>query len=130
MNVILKGVSAIALSLSAVAAFAAPAFLTTYNNTNEESNAFVAGTIPSPHPTAPHSTRQVSWTLVKIACYGHSTNNKCTALIKMATNTANPIPVGTVTMDLLTGDITPKTLSANGYTITVNGIATATITKD
>ncbi|TAL62671.1 MAG: hypothetical protein EPN84_06120 [Legionella sp.] len=130
MNVILKSFTAIALSLSAATALAAPVYLTTHNNTDEESNAFVAGTIPSPYPTAPHSTRQVYWNMVKIACYGHSTNGKCSALIKMKTNTPNPVEVGSLTMDLATGDITPKTLTANGYTVTVNGIAEASIAKD
>lgn len=130
MNVMLKSLSAITLSLSAAAALAAPTYLTTHNNTNEESNAYVAGTIPSPYPTAAHSTRQVYWNMVKLACFGHSTNGKCSALIKMATNTAHPIVVGTLTMDLNSGDITPKRLSGNGYTLTVNGSGEATINKD
>ncbi len=130
MNLMLKSLSAITLSLSAAAAFAVPSYLTTHNNTNVESNAFVAGSIPSPYPTAPHSTRQVYWNLVKIACYGHSTNGKCSALIKMATNTANPITVGTVTMDLASGDISPKRLTGNGFTLTVNGPGEASISKD
>lgn len=129
MKLILKSISAITLSLSAIAAFAAPTYLTTHNNTNEESNAFVAG-VPSPYPTPAQSTRQVYWNLVRIACYGHSTGNQCSAVIKMATNTANPIEIGTVSMDLTTGDINPKVISAQGYTLTVTGIAEATITKN
>lgn len=130
MNFMLKSLTAITISLSAAAALAAPTYLTTHNNTNEESNAFVAGTIPSPYPTAPHASRQVYWTMVKLACYGHTTDGKCSALIKMATNTANPIEIGYVSMDLNSGDITPKKLSAKGYTLTVTGVAEATINKD
>lgn len=130
MNLMLKSLSAITLSLSAAAALAAPTYLTTHNNTNLESNAFVAGTIPSPYPTAPHATRQVYWNMVRVACYGHTTNNKCSAVIKMATNTASPITLGTMTMELTTGDITPKKLSANGFTLTVNGPGETTISKD
>jgi hypothetical protein len=130
MNSILKGLSVITLSLGTAVTFAAPAFLTTHNNTNEESNAYVAGTIPSPYPTAPHSDNQVFWNMVKIACYGHTSNNKCSAAIKMATNTANPIVLGTVIMDLETGDISPKRISENGYTFIVNGPGEVTINKN
>lgn len=130
MNLMLKSISAIALSLSAASALAIPTFLTTHNNTDVESNAYVAGTIPSPHPTKAHTTRQVPWNMVRLACYGHTTGGKCSALIKMATNTANPVNIGYVSMQLDTGDITPKTLSANGYTLTVNGPGEATINKN
>lgn len=129
MNLI-KSFSAIVLSLSAVTAFASPAFLITHNNTGAESNAFIAGTIPSPYPTAANSTRQIRWNMVKLACYGHATANKCPALVKMATNTDKPVDLGMMTMDLDTGDITPKKLSSNGYTLTINGPGEATITKN
>ncbi|USQ14999.1 hypothetical protein J2N86_06805 [Legionella lytica] len=129
MNLIIKSLSAVALSLSAITSFAAPAYLVTHNNTSEESNAFVAGA-PSIYPTAPNSTRKVYWNLVKLACHGHTTNGKCPAVIKMATNTANPIVVGTVEMELSTGDISPKQIIANGYTLTVNGPGEASINKN
>lgn len=130
MNSMLKSISALVLSLTAAGALAVPSNLTTHNNTDVESNAFIAGTIPSPYPTLAHSTRQVPWNMVRFACYGNTTNGKCSALIKMATNTANPIDIGYVMMELDTGNITPKTLSAKGYTLTVNGPGEATITKD
>ncbi len=130
MNSICKGFSAIALSLSAVTAFASPTYLITHNNTNEESNAYIAGTIPSPHPTHANSTKQLHWNMVKLACFGHAPGGKCPALIKMATNTPNPINIGMVIMDLATGDITPKQISENGYTFIVNGPGEASISKD
>ncbi len=130
MNLLLKSITAITLSLSAAAALAAPVYFTTHNNTNEESNAFIDGTIPSPYPTAPHSTKNVYWNMVKLACWGHTNNGKCTALVKMATNTSNPIEIGTLSMDLESGDITPKTISAKGYTLKINGPGEATITKN
>jgi hypothetical protein len=132
MKLILKSLSAMTLGLSVFSATAAvPSYLVTHNKTNVESNAYIAG-VPSIYPTPAQSTRQVAWNLVRIACYGHSTNNKCSAVIKMATNTTNPIVLGTLTMDLTTGDITPKVLSAQGYTITVNPsvLGDTTITKD
>ncbi|CAM2947073.1 hypothetical protein [Legionella worsleiensis] len=130
MNLMLKSISAIALSLSAATAFAVPTYLITHNNTNVESNAFIAGTIPSPYPTPANSTRQVYWNMVKMACYGHTTNGRCSALIKMATNTSAPIELGYVSMELDSGDISPKVLSAKGFTLTVNGPGEATITRN
>lgn len=130
MKLLAKSFAALALSLSAVTAFAMPSHLITHNNTNEESNALIAGTIPSPYPTAAHSTRKVHWNLVRLACYGHTNNGKCAALIKMATNTSSPIEIGYVYMDLATGDIEPKVFSAKGYRFTVNGAGEATIDKE
>lgn len=130
MNLILKGLSVMTLSLGTAASFAAPAYLTSHNNTNFESNAYVAGTIPSPYPTAPNSTNQVFWNLVKMACYGHTANGKCPATIKMASNTADPIVIGTVVMDLESGDINPKRISDNGFTLVVNGPGEVSLYKN
>jgi len=130
MKLILKSLSAIALGLSVfTAATAAPSYLITHNKTNVESNAYIA-TVPSIYPTAAQSTRQVAWNLVRIACFGHSKDNKCSAVIKMATNTTNPVVLGTVTMDLTSGDITPKAITSQGYTLTVNGPGETTISKN
>ncbi|MFA6302621.1 MAG: hypothetical protein WC627_05750 [Legionella sp.] len=130
MKVLLKSLSALTLILTAATSFAMPEHLTTHNLTNTESNAFVAGHIPSPYPTPANSSRQVYWNMVRLACFGYTTDNKCSALIKMDTNTPNPVELGTVTMDLTTGDIQPKQMSNNGYTMTVNGPGETTITRD
>lgn len=130
MKFMLRSLSVMALTLSAATAFATPAHLVTHNNTDKESNAFIAGTIPSPYPTAAHSTRKVYWNMVRLACYGHVVDGRCPAVIKMETNTSNPIVIGTVSMNIESGDITPKKLSSNGYTLTVNGPGESTITKD
>ena len=129
MKLILKSVSAIILSLSALTALAAPTHLITHNNTSEQSNAYIAG-IPSPYPTAANSTGKVFWNLVRMACYNHSADGTCTAEIRMATNTPTPIVVGNLTLNLTTGDINPKSLTANGYTLTVNGPGETTISKN
>lgn len=129
MNRLLKSVTVGALSLLTAAAFAAPQQLITHNTTNVESNAFIDGTIPSQHPTKAHSDGKVFWTIVKMACFGHTTNGKCSALIKMATNTAAPVILGTVSMDLESGDITPKQIIANGYMLTVNGPGETTLSE-
>ncbi len=119
------------LSLFAATAIAVPPKqLITHNRTDVESNAFVAGTIPSQHPTRAHSDGVVFWAAVKMACFGHTNGDKCSALIKVATNTATPIDIGYVEMDIKTGDITPKQIIANGYTITVDGPGETTITTN
>ena len=115
----------------AAIALAAPLVLITNNNTDEQSRAFIDGTHPSHHPVPARTTRQIYWNMVKIACFEHtSSDNKCSAVIRMATDTLKPIDIGTVSMDLETGDITPKLQSSNGYTLTVNGPGETTITKN
>jgi hypothetical protein len=130
MNDVAKCFTFIALGLFSLAAIAAPKQLITHNSTDLESNAFVAGSIPSQHPTKAHSDGKVFWTAVKLACFGHTVNGQCAALIKMATNTANPIEIGTLQVDVNSGEITPHQLSTNGFTITVNGPGETTISKN
>lgn len=121
----------IALSLMSTSTFAAPPkHLITHNTTNAESNAFVAGTIPSQHPTKAHTDGRVFWTAVKLACFGHTVDGKCSALIKMETNTPTPVDIGTVTIDVNSGEITPLQISANGYTMTVNGPGECTLSSN
>ncbi len=120
----------ISFSLFATTSLAAPKQLITHNTTDLDSNAFVDGTIPSQHPTKAHSDGKVLWTAVKMACFGHTTNGKCKALIKMASNSGNPIEVGMLILDISSGEITPQRLNANGYTIIVNGPGETTIAKE
>ncbi len=130
MNPLLKPLTTLSLCLFAAVALAAPKQLVTHNTTDAESNAFVAGSIPSQHPTRAHTDGKVFWTAVKMACFGHTIDGKCDALIKMETNTPNPVEIGTLIMDITTGAITPLQLHGNGYTITVNGPGETTISKD
>ena len=68
-----------------------------------------------------------------MACFGHTVDGKCPALIKMGTGPndgGNPVELGTVTLDLNTGIITPSQISANGYTVTVNGPGETTLSKN
>ena len=130
MNHLLKQFTTFGLCLFTATAIAAPKQLITHNTTDAESNAYVAGSIPSQHPTRAHTDGKVFWTAVKMACFGHLVDGKCNALIKMDTNTPNPIEVGTLNLDIVTGDITPLQLTANGYTITVNGPGETTISKN
>jgi hypothetical protein len=110
--------------------FAAPKQLITHNRTSVESNGYINGTIASQHPTKANSDNKVFWASVKLACYGHIVNNQCQALIKMATDTENPVDLGWLTVNLATGDITPKYLAANGYHLEVNGPGETTLYQD
>ena len=116
------------LGLSATS-YASPKQLITHNLTDVESNAFIDGVIGSQHPTKAHSDNKVFWASVKLACYGHITNNQCHALVKMATETPTPIELGWLTINVVTGDIIPKSLEANGYRLMVNGPGETTLYK-
>lgn len=128
MNLIFKSFSAALLSLSAVTTFASPEFLITHNNTNEESNAYIAG-VPSPHPTPANTTKKVYWNMVKLACYGHAPGGKCRATIKMATDTATPKDVADVILDVNSGVITLEKHKNPGYEFIIHGPGEATIRK-
>ncbi|QRN04349.1 hypothetical protein GH742_10930 [Legionella sp. MW5194] len=131
MNALLKGVAAITLGLTTAIAFAAPSHLTTDNQTNYQSNAFINGTVQSPYPTPKKTKKSLLWSLVQLACAPYVDSQKqCGALIKMGTDTSNPVEVGWLKMNMSTGDITPKKLSANGFTITVINAGEVIITED
>lgn len=130
MNHLLKRLTIPLFSLASSLAMASPQFLITHNTTDSESNAYISGTIPSIHPTKAHSDNKIAWISVKMSCFGHVVENRCTALIKMDTNTANPLELGVVTVDLSTGDIMPKQLTGNGYTLVVNGPGETTLYKN
>lgn len=129
MKTVVHYLAVATFSLAANFAFAGPTELVIHNTTDVESNAYIDGTIPSPNPTKPNSTNKVPWFIVKLVCTGHTTNNKCPALIKMATDTSDPVTLGTMKMDVDSGEITPSTISANGYVLVVNGPGEATIKK-
>ena len=119
------------LVLSSQVALAAPSFLITHNHTAFESNAFIDGAPKgSPYPTKAYADNSVSWLAVRMACIGHTTNNKCNALIKMATNTPDVVTLGWLEMDLVSGEINPKEVQGNGYTLTVNGPGEVTLSQD
>lgn len=111
-------------------AIAAPKQLITHNFTDVESNAFINGVIASQHPTKAHSENKVFWPSVKLACYGHVSNNLCSALIKMETDTDHPVNLGWVTMNLLTGEINPNEINNNGYKLIVNGPGETSLYKE
>ena len=129
MNRLFKGLTVAALSLATSAVFASPTYLIIHNRTNVESNAYIDGTIDSHQPTKANSDGKVHWAVVRMICFGHIAGGNCGALIKMATNTSNPVNLGWLNLNIESGVITPTEIRANGYTIKVNGPGEATITK-
>ena len=122
---------ALSIGLFSGAALASPpSYMMTHNKTDVESNAYIGGSIASPNPSKPNADNRVPWIVVQIACHGRSNGKICPATIKMATNTNNPITLGDVQLSTDTGLITPSQLTANGYTLTVNGPGEVTLTKN
>lgn len=133
MKRLLSTLTLLTIGIASTNLYAAPPRqLITHNRTNVESNAFVAGVIASRHPTKAYSDSKVIWTEVRMACFGHIVNGACSALIRMATgpNDGETVDLGTVSIDLNTGLISPTHLNANGYTLTVNGPGETTLTKN
>jgi hypothetical protein len=110
-----------------------PRQLVTHNTTNVESRAYVGGTIQSRYPARAQADSKVPWSEVRVACFGHTINGQCQALVRMQTSSDNgetPVDLGMVSIDLNTGIILPSSLTANGYTLTVNGPGETTLTKN
>lgn len=128
---------AITAALAALSSqvIAAPQYMISENKTHAQSNSYIAGKFPSPYPTNPGQTKKLLWPLVKLACFGNTQTDPttqheiCTAEIHMETDKPNHKILGSMNMDLDTGDITPKTLSAHGYTLTVKGPGHVVITE-
>ncbi len=123
-KILVAGLSTIACS----AVFAAPSSLTTHNQTSHESNAYIAGHA-SPYPVAAKSDRSISWTMVRLACFGHTSNNVCAAEVFMETETSNKVSIGHIGMNLSTGEISPSVLDTDKYHLEVNGPGEVTITE-
>lgn len=126
MKSIFKILSAITISVTSVTALATPTHYITHNNTEWETNVVVKG-VESPFPTLPYSTRKVAWRMVRFGC---GITPVCAAVIKVATETSDPIEIGTLYMDMESGEITPQQISAHGYTAKIKGIAEVIITRD
>jgi len=105
------------LTLLASPLFAAPSNMTTHNKTSHESNAYIGG-FPSPYPVAAHKDRSISWSLVKVACFFKT---ECSAEVFMETETKQTVSICIMTMNTITGLITPLSLDTDTYHLIVNG---------
>ncbi len=131
MKSIARLCSVLALGVTSTLALAVPPkVLVTHNKTELDSNAFIAGRIPSQHPTRANSDGRVIWASVQLACRGLLVNGQCPAVVKLDPKGPNPIVLGMINLDLRTGNLEPKELHAGGYTLLVNGPGETTILKD
>lgn len=129
MKSLIKNLCFFSLLASASYSYAAPAYLYTHNDTDLTAGAFVNGTIPPQHPTKPHSSSKIYWSLIKLVCSYNPKQPTCHATIKLGNNNNYTIEIGEVAINLDTGDITPKEISNNGYRVSVMGPGEALITK-
>lgn len=129
MNCFTKYLTALTLGLVTASSFAnPPRYLSTDNQTSVESNAFVAGTFPSPTPSKAKAVNDVPWIVVQMACYGRSTGKMCPATIKMATNTSTPEVLASVEMNVDTGVINILSIDTSSkYNLIVNGPGKVTL---
>lgn len=115
-RVLLAGI----LVLGTTLALASPRSLITHNRTSFQSNAFTDGTIPSAYPTPKGQDGSVLWMLVRLACIGHTTNGQCSAVVKVATDTANPVDVAKLSMNLESGVITLLESYTTAYRVIIH----------
>lgn len=116
------------VALTAGSAWAAPSQMVTVNKTAASIFANIAG-YQSPDPVKPGETKKRAWLLVKGLCATAGQTGKCTADIVAQDSSNNTTTLGQMTMDLESGDITPKKLAAGKYTLTVTGVAQVLITQ-
>ncbi len=122
---ILLGSTLIALTSSA---FASPANLTTVNNSNHGKVYAKIGFYTSPEPVLPHQTRSRDWRSVQGLCGINGMPDKCSAeIIVKNDNNRREESLGTMTMDVKTGEITPGNLSSAHYNLVVTGTAHVTV---
>ncbi|KTD25884.1 MULTISPECIES: hypothetical protein [Legionella] len=130
MNRMLKGLVATTLSLSATVVLAHPTDLIIRNTTDVEMNEYIDGIVPA-IPTPAKSVGTVPWTLIEMACYGYTLKGKCSALIKLATDTNKPFKLGTITIDMETGEISPQSITGpKGYKFKATGPGKATLIQE
>lgn len=132
MNRFVNAAIAVTFGLATSVAGAAGMALITHNKTDMISKAMIDGSIPSTHPALPQKDTKISWAEVRLVCGPRlDAAGLCHALVKMISpSNGSEFDLGWVYMNIDNGDITPKTLTANGYTLTVNGPAETTITKN
>lgn len=116
----------ITISLFSTSILASPKAMIIHNIANKMTNAYVDG-IPAPNPAAPNTTARVAWFIVQAGCRNHKAEGICPAVIKMGIDSPAPITVGTLYVNLDSGEILPSQFTANGYTVNVNGPGEITV---
>lgn len=104
--------------------FAAPANLTTTNNSNHGKVYAKIGAYKSPEPVSAHQERNREWNSVKFLCTIQRMPEQCTAEILVEHDITGQLEsLGNMTIDLNTGELTPGSLSSAHYIMNVVGNA-------
>lgn len=130
MKLLTRNTCIVLLSFISNLAFAEPNYYVTHNSTNVGTTISILEARPYSFYTAPHSSSKVEWWMLQTGCNYYLMNSKCKVIIKTETNFPNPVDVGILTMDMRTGELSPKYISTNGYTISVIGAGEIHIYKN
>jgi hypothetical protein len=110
--------------------FAAPSHLTTVNNTSDGKVFAKIGLYKSTDPVAPKSTKERKWQEVRFLCGIQGMPNVCSAEIIVENITTHKSEsLGSMSMDLSSGVLTPETLSSEHYMMHVTGTAHVEVTS-
>lgn len=130
MKTNLKLLAAVIVCFTTTVVFAAPTSLIVVNGINAQSNAAIQGQL-STMPIAANSIWSDSWEDVVTVCK-HPSEMKiadlCAVEVYTETDTAAPVDVGTVIMELNTGHLAAENKSDSGYQIKVLGLGRIMLT--
>lgn len=115
------------LALSGTA-LASPSYMVTENKTSASVSANIGGQ-ESRDPVKPGETKNRPWFLVKAMCKIAGQSSSCSADI-VANKNGDKSKLGTMTMNLDSGEISPKQLNNGRYTLNVVGNAHVIITEN
>jgi hypothetical protein len=129
MNYLKKIFLGSTLAVLASSAFASPENLTTVNNSEHGKVYAKIGFYTSPEPVLPHQTRNRDWRSVQGLCGINGMPNQCSAEIIIENDkTHKRESLGSMSMDVSTGEISPGSLSSKHYNLVVTGTAHVTVT--
>lgn len=114
------------LCISSALHAAPPPVFNVVNNLGVATESYIAGQMTSSTPA--NSTRSKTWGTIALKCTSHRLNPICPVTIMLAT--APKTVLGTLNINIISGEISPKVLSSNGYTMTLNEPATIVFTKN
>ncbi len=130
MNILARNCQFVFFMLTCAQIFAAPSYYTTHNRSSSETQLSVSETRSYSFKTAAKSSTKIEWWLLQLACYGQTRPHQCKAVIQAETNSAHPVRIGMLTIDMKSGELFPKYNSNNGYTMSVIGAGEVHIYKN
>jgi len=125
MNKFSKLFAGTILATASSIALAAPSELVVDNKTDYQARAYVHGI--SKNPAEAHSSMSLNWWALSMVC---AFQTECKAEVKVKTDTANPISLGNVSINLDTGVIDTSGLShAEGFNVSYVAPGHAVVTQ-